>query len=159
MTRGSRTTAGTPSSGSLQALGVASLIIAVIYYWVPSVTLGRGIVLLSAVFIASSIVIWRALFEWLSIGLGPAERLLIVGTSAAAVDLARELYDRRHSLGVEFVGFIDSDEAKIGTPVLNPASSARSPTSRRSCASAASIASSSASPTRAASSRWTSCWR
>ena len=100
--------------GLVQALSVASLIIAVIYYWVPSVTLGRGIVLLSAVFIASSIVIWRALFEWLSIGLGPAERLLIVGTSAAAVDLARELYDRRHSLGVEFVGFIDSDEAKIG---------------------------------------------
>ena len=106
--------------GLVQALGVASLIMAVIYYWVPSVTLGRGIVLLSAVFIASSIVIWRAIFEWLSIGLGPAERLLIVGTSAAAVDLARELYDRRHSLGVEFVGFIDSDEAKVGTPVLNP---------------------------------------
>ena len=52
------------------------------------------------------------LFEWLSSRLGPAERLLIVGTSSAAVELARELYDRRHSLGVEFVGFIDADETQ-----------------------------------------------
>jgi sugar transferase (PEP-CTERM system associated) len=106
--------------GLVQSLGASSLILAVIYYWIPSVSLGRGVVFLSAVFIASSIVVWRALFKWLSIGLGPAERLLIVGTSAAAVDLARELYDRRHSLGVEFVGFIDADEAKVGMPVLNP---------------------------------------
>ena len=106
--------------GLVQALGASSLILAVIYYWVPSVSLGRGVVFLSAVFIAVSIVVWRTLFEWVSIGLGPAERLLIVGTSAAAVDLAREIYDRRHSLGVEFVGFIDADEAKVGMPVLNP---------------------------------------
>jgi sugar transferase (PEP-CTERM system associated) len=106
--------------GLVQALGASSLILAVIYYWVPTVSLGRGVVFLSAVFIALSIVVWRTLFEWVSIGLGPAERLLIVGTSAAAVDLAREIYDRRHSLGVEFVGFIDADEAKVGMPVLNP---------------------------------------
>ncbi len=50
----------------------------------------------------------------------PRERLLLVGTSAAAVDLARELFERRHELGVEIVGFVDPDPARVGAPVINP---------------------------------------
>jgi sugar transferase (PEP-CTERM system associated) len=52
--------------------------------------------------------------------LSPAERLLIVGTNHAAVDLARELFDRRHELGVELVGFVDTDPARVGTSLINP---------------------------------------
>ena len=63
---------------------------------------------------------WRLLFEWLSRNMRPRERLLLVGTSAAAVDLARELFERRHELGVEIVGFVDPDPARVGAPVLNP---------------------------------------
>ena len=77
----------------------------------------------------------------------------------AAVTLARELFERRHELGVEIVGFVDPDPARVGTPLINPASSAPSTTSRRSSARAASIAWWSAWPTRAASCRWTSCSR
>jgi sugar transferase (PEP-CTERM system associated) len=43
-----------------------------------------------------------------------------VGTSAAAVALARELFERRHELGVEIVGFVDPDPARVGAAVLNP---------------------------------------
>jgi sugar transferase (PEP-CTERM system associated) len=50
----------------------------------------------------------------------PRERLLLVGTNAAAIDLARELFERRQELGVEIVGFVDPDPARIGMPVLNP---------------------------------------
>ena len=35
----------------------------------------------------------------------------------AAVSLARELGDRRSELGVEIVGFVDTDAAKIGVPI------------------------------------------
>ena len=63
---------------------------------------------------------WRVAFEWLSRRVRPRERLLLVGTSAAAVELARELYERRHELGVEIVGFIDPDPAQVGSPLLNP---------------------------------------
>jgi sugar transferase (PEP-CTERM system associated) len=52
--------------------------------------------------------------------MAPRERLLLVGTGAAAIELARELYDRRHELGVEIVGFVDPDPARIGEPVINP---------------------------------------
>jgi sugar transferase (PEP-CTERM system associated) len=63
---------------------------------------------------------WRASFDWLSLRLEPAERLLIVGTGAAAVNLARELHERRTELGVELVGFVDPDAARIGAPLINP---------------------------------------
>ena len=43
-----------------------------------------------------------------------AERLLLVGTRPAAVSLARELFDRRQELGVEIVGFVDPDPARVG---------------------------------------------
>ena len=39
---------------------------------------------------------------------------------AAAIELARELYERRQELGVEIVGFVDPDPAMVGAPVLNP---------------------------------------
>jgi sugar transferase (PEP-CTERM system associated) len=107
--------------GLLQALGASSLILALLYYVLPVLIIGRGIAVLSAILILSLITAWRLLFcEWISVRLGPAERLLIVGTSSAAVELARELFDRRHSLGVELVGFIDADESKVGMSLLNP---------------------------------------
>jgi sugar transferase (PEP-CTERM system associated) len=52
--------------------------------------------------------------------MAPRERLLLVGTSAAAVSLARELFERRQELGVSIVGFVDPDPSKVGQPVLNP---------------------------------------
>jgi sugar transferase (PEP-CTERM system associated) len=63
---------------------------------------------------------WRVTFEWLSGRLGPRERLLIVGTSQGALTLARELFNRRHELGVEITGFIDPDSMKVGAPLINP---------------------------------------
>jgi sugar transferase (PEP-CTERM system associated) len=104
----------------LQALGAASFILALIYYWAPSLMLGRGVFLIAALLVMSLITGWRVAFEWLSLQLGPRERLLLVGTGAAAVQLARELYDRRHELGVEIVGFVDPDPAKMGEVVINP---------------------------------------
>ena len=72
-------------------------------------------------FWSSSLIIgWRVAFEWLTGSVGPRERLLLVGTSPAAVALARELYRRRQELGVEIVGFVDPDPARVGAPVINP---------------------------------------
>jgi hypothetical protein len=44
----------------------------------------------------------------------------LVGTNTAAVDLARELFERRQELGVEIVGFVDPDRSRVGTPLINP---------------------------------------
>ena len=104
----------------LQALGATSLILAGIYYWSPDWIIGRGVFLISVVFMISLVVSWRAAFAWLTHRVAPKERLLLVGTSMAAVELARELFARRQELGVDIVGFIDPDPDRLGAPVLNP---------------------------------------
>jgi sugar transferase (PEP-CTERM system associated) len=104
----------------LNALASASLILAAIYYWLPDLVIGRGVFMIAALLVVTLVIGWRIAFEWASRRVRPSERLLLVGTNAAAVDLARELHARRHQLGVEIVGFIDPDPARVGAPVLNP---------------------------------------
>jgi sugar transferase (PEP-CTERM system associated) len=106
--------------GLLRALGAASFILAVLYYCLPTLVIGRGVFALASVFIVALVAGWRIAFEWLSLRSVPAERLLIVGTAGAAVALARELFERRSELGVELVGFVDVDPAKVGLSLINP---------------------------------------
>jgi sugar transferase (PEP-CTERM system associated) len=104
----------------LNALASASLILAGVYYWFPALVIGRGVFMIAAVFVITLVIGWRITFEWASRQVRPRERLLLVGTDASATDLARELFARRHELGVEIVGFIDPDPARVGAPVINP---------------------------------------
>ena len=103
-----------------QALSAASFILAALYYWFPSLIIGRGVFLIAALLVVGFVSGWRETFEWASGRVGPHERLLLVGTSPAAITLARELFERRHELGVEIVGFIDHDPARVGAPLINP---------------------------------------
>ena len=95
----------------MQALGAASLLLAVTYYLVPSLVIGRGVFLLATLLVVALVAGWRFAFEWLSVAVGPAERLLVIGTSAAALELVQELRSRRKELGVEIVGFADGPDA------------------------------------------------
>ena len=104
----------------VQALATASFVLAVLYYWFPTLIIGRGVFFVAAFVVMAFITSWRMTFEWLSRHAGPRERLLLVGTSPATVDLAKELFGRRHDLGVEIVGFIDPDPGRVGAPLLNP---------------------------------------
>lgn len=101
--------------GLLRALGAASLILAILYYWIPDLGLGRGVFAVATILIIALVAGWRIAFEWLSLRGQPTERLLIVGTGVAAVTLARELFERRSGLGVDIVGFVDSDASLVGS--------------------------------------------
>src|SRR5687767_12652360 len=103
-----------------QALASASFILAALYFWFPSLVIGRGVFMISAVLVIVLVTGWRIVFEWVSRRVRPHERLLLVGTSPAAVSLAREIFERRHELGVEIVGFVDPDAARVGMPLFNP---------------------------------------
>ncbi len=51
----------------LQALGAAALVMAVLYYLLPQLIVGRGIGLMATVFLLVFIMGWRLLYlEWLS---------------------------------------------------------------------------------------------
>jgi sugar transferase (PEP-CTERM system associated) len=104
----------------VQALGAASFILAVVYFWFPALIIGRGVFVIAAFLVITLVIGWRLAFIWMSGQMAPRERLLLVGTSQAAVSLARELHDHRHELGVEIVGFVDADPALVGTRVVNP---------------------------------------
>jgi len=104
----------------VQALASASFILAGVYYWFPALVIGRGVFMIAAGLVLTVVIGWRVAFEWLSGRVGPRERLLLVGTSSAAIALAREIYERRHELGVEIAGFVDPDPARVGIHLLNP---------------------------------------
>ena len=105
---------------TVQALGATSFILAALYYWVPTLVIGRGVVLIAAILVILTVIGWRLAFEWLVARVAPRERLLIVGTNPGAVALARELHAMRGQIGVELVGFVDTDPARVGQPVFNP---------------------------------------
>jgi sugar transferase (PEP-CTERM system associated) len=105
---------------TVQALGATSFLLAASYYWFPALVLGRGVFALSALLVIGVVIGWRLVFEWFVSSVGPRERLLLVGTGAAAIALAKELYDLRRQLGVEIVGFIDPDPSRVGASVINP---------------------------------------
>ena len=90
----------------LQSLGSTSLILAAIYFWFPSLVIGRGVFVISTVLVISGAIGWRLAFEWFSGHVGTRERLLLVGTNPSTVSLARELRARK-DLGIEIVGFVD----------------------------------------------------
>jgi sugar transferase (PEP-CTERM system associated) len=104
----------------VQALGAASFILAAFYFWFPELMLGRGVFLYAAVLVIAAVIGWRLAYEFISKRMGPGQRLLLVGTSAAAVSLAKELHEHRVELGVDIVGFVDPDPAKVGQPLMNP---------------------------------------
>jgi sugar transferase (PEP-CTERM system associated) len=104
----------------LRAIGATSLILGFAYLIFPSWIIERGVFLLAAALAISLVVVWRRAFEVLARRVAPRERLLLVGTGAGAVTLARELFQRRLELGVDIVGFVDPDPARVGAPVINP---------------------------------------
>jgi sugar transferase (PEP-CTERM system associated) len=104
---------------AVQALGGASMVLAAIYFWFPDLIVGRGVFMIAALLALTLVFGWRIAFEWTTRRVGPRERLLLVGTGEGAVRLARELYERQ-DLGVEIVGFIDPDPARVGATVINP---------------------------------------
>jgi sugar transferase (PEP-CTERM system associated) len=106
--------------GLLQALGVASLGLAIIYYVAPGVSLGRGIAALAVPTIMSLIFAWRVLLD--SKGfffLGRPERVLIVGTGPAGISLTREICSRP-DLNLKVLGFLDEKGENIGKSLVNP---------------------------------------
>jgi sugar transferase (PEP-CTERM system associated) len=102
----------------LQSLGAAAMLLGCAYAVVPSLVMARGVFVLAAALVIAVVTGWRLMIEWVS-GVAPRERLLLVGTGAAAVVLARELYQRKE-LGVEIVGFVDPDRSKVGMSIINP---------------------------------------
>ena len=94
----------------LQALGVAALILAAIFYFFPEMRLGEGIVETSLLAIVAFILGWRILVEWVNRAYGAGERILLVGSGKAVIDLAQEI-KARPDLPLTVIGAVAEENA------------------------------------------------
>jgi len=102
----------------MQALGTTALLLALLYYFLPDLALGRGVSLLAAAIVCVSLLAWR-----LGVDSGkffrPAHRVLIAGTGEGGIRLVRDIV-RRPDLNLKVVGFLDEKGERIGQPLVNP---------------------------------------
>ena len=103
----------------IQALGLAWIALAIVFYLLPQLMLGRGISLIALPLALALMVAWRISIHWLLGHPSVGERILIVGSGTAAVEIAREVLERRDA-GYRIVGFVDNDPALVGKSIINP---------------------------------------
>ncbi len=96
----------------LQALGSACVILSLLYFWDPDLSLGRGIAAIAAPVIISLVVGWRLLVDAGAPLMRRSERILIVGDGPAGRSLAEDLV-KRPELNVQVVGFLSESEETI----------------------------------------------
>jgi FlaA1/EpsC-like NDP-sugar epimerase len=90
----------------LESLGASTILLAVIYYLVPFLAIGRGIFGISLSLIFLFAFAWRLLYVWMSMARTFKERILIVGTGELATKIKKEITENGYD-GFEIVGFID----------------------------------------------------
>lgn len=103
----------------MQALGAASLILALLYYLIPDLMFGRGISAIAAGIAGILLVGWRLLVDATGTFFRPEQRIVVAGTGPAGVRLVRELIDRPE-LNFKVLGFLDEYGENIGMRLVNP---------------------------------------
>jgi sugar transferase (PEP-CTERM system associated) len=103
----------------LQALGLAWVALALLFYAVPQVMIGRGVSLIAVPVALLLMVGWRLAIHWVLGHPDLGERILIVGSGPFAVEVARETLNRPDA-GFRVVGFVDNDPALVGKSLINP---------------------------------------
>src|SRR2546426_2577581 len=103
----------------LQALGLAWVALALIFYAVPQVMIGRGVSLISLPLALLLMVGWRLAIHWVLGHPDLGERILIVGSGPFAIEIARETLGRPDA-GFRVIGFVDSDPELVGKSLINP---------------------------------------
>ena len=103
----------------MQALGLAWVALALMFYAVPQVMIGRGVSFISLPLALLVMVAWRLAIHWVLGHPDLGERILIVGSGPFAIEIARETLGRPDA-GFRVIGFVDSDPALVGQSLINP---------------------------------------
>jgi FlaA1/EpsC-like NDP-sugar epimerase len=103
----------------MQALGLSAVALALLFYAIPQMMLGRGVFALALALMLTTMTGWRVVATWLLGHPRLAERVLILGTDLPAIAIAREIMQRREH-GYEVIGFVGQDFALVGQSLINP---------------------------------------
>lgn len=93
-----------------KAMGISSIILALIYYFIPSLLLGRGIFFVSLIFLVLLVVPWRYVYNWILKKRMFAEKLLILGSGTLCGQIIDEI-QFRPDCGYQIAGVMPSDSA------------------------------------------------
>lgn len=104
----------------LQALGVSSVGLAVLYYFFPGLIIGRGIFILSLGFMGGVIVAWRMLYNRMLKARGLDEKILILGCGALSDCITREIAEQADT-GFKVIGLIAASPDGRGAPIVGTA--------------------------------------
>ena len=94
----------------VQALGIAWALLAFLFYLVPPLFIGRGVLVISVPVVLVLLLSWRSSIHLLTGHPEIGEKILIVGTGQSALDTARAVWERRDA-GYRIVGFVTENEA------------------------------------------------
>ena len=102
-----------------QAFAVGTLVLALVFYVLPQLGVGRGILLLQVPMALGGVLLWRGLFLWASGQKALSDNVLILGTGQSARQITTEML-QRGPLGFNVVGFVGEHKAEVGRRLVNP---------------------------------------
>lgn len=95
----------------VQALGIAWALLALLFYFVPQLLIGRGVSVISVPLVLALLLGWRIAIHLLTGHPDIGEKILVVGTGQTALDTAEAVWERRDA-GYRIAGFISENGAK-----------------------------------------------
>lgn len=95
----------------VQALGIAWALLALLFYFIPPLLIGRGVSVISVPIVLGLLLGWRVGIHMLTGHPDIGEKILVVGTGQTALDTAEAVWERRDA-GYRIVGFISENGAK-----------------------------------------------
>ena len=103
----------------IQALGLAWTALALTFYMMPKLMIGRGVSLIALPLALGLMVGWRLTIHWFLGHPQFGEKILIVGAGNNAIEIAREALNRPDA-GYRILGFVDGDSQLLGRSLINP---------------------------------------
>ena len=89
----------------LESLGISFLLLSIVYYLIPALAVGRGILALSLILFGPLAFLWRLLYRRISRNTAK-ERILILGTGKLAKEITKEVYENGQD-NLEIIGLVD----------------------------------------------------
>lgn len=103
----------------LQSLGATAILLAISYFFFPSLIIGRRIFTLTIIVLVPLLFSWRVLYTKIPFFKKHKDRILIIGTGNLAIDIGKKIVDKHHEC-YEMVGYIDEDKKRVGETLFNP---------------------------------------
>jgi FlaA1/EpsC-like NDP-sugar epimerase len=97
----------------LGAMAISSVLLAVIYYAIPFLAIGRGVLTISLLIIFPMGFSCRLLYAWVAKNRIFKERILIIGTGELAKKILKEISENGQD-SFEVVGFVSERRGEIG---------------------------------------------